>query len=201
MRSPTDFTSNSIMVTICCKMVSMFGVEKCIQAISDIESAPHPLKEMLQLPLAVYPQAIVDKTRDLASKIAADCFGMSGKKLQHLTEFLVVAMKVFKRNAVKMSHPQYHSETDVLVNQHSIGWGMYMNNIRVMHSCMPNTFGTDFGGKTLVCFATKPIQPGEMLTANYIIGFPLTSYSTKERREQIQFMFHFRCKCEACMKG
>jgi hypothetical protein len=200
-RIATDFTSNSIMVTICCKMVSMFGVEKCIHAISDMEAAPQPLKDMLHLPLALYPMGILDKTRGLAKKVAADCFGMSGEKLHHLTEFLVMAMMIFKRNAVKISHPQYHAETDILVNQYSIGWGLYMNSTRVMHSCMPNTFGADFEGKTLVFFAVLPIQPGEMLTVDYVSGIELPRSSTEARREEIQQMFNFHCKCEACMKG
>jgi hypothetical protein len=182
-------------------MVSMFGVEKCIHAISDMEAAPQPLKDMLQLPLALYPVELVDKTRVLAKKIALDCFGMSGEKLHHLTEFLVMSMMIFKRNSVKISHPQYHAETDVLVGQHSIGWGLYMNSTRVMHSCMPNTVGVEYLGKTLVCFAMMPIQPGEMLTANYVNGIALPNRSTEARREQIQLMYNFSCKCEACMKG
>lgn len=167
----------------------------------DNDEAPQPLKDMLQLPLAVYPKQIVDQTRALAKKIATNCFGLSGTELQRLTEFLVMALMVFKRNSIKVSHSQYHAETDIMIRHHTIGWGLYMKNTRVLHSCMPNTYGVDFQGKTLACFAMMPIQPGERITATFLCGIGPTGESTEERRAQLKHVYNFHCNCYGCEKG
>jgi len=198
-RSSDDFTSNSIMVTVCCKMVSTFGVDVCIAAMTNLESAPKILQDMLRLPLALYPIEVLMKTRNLAVQLAANCFGMSGTKKKKLAEFIVIAMMVFKRNAINISQPQYHAETDTYVSNFSIGWGVFMHSGRMPHSCVPNTITIGYGGKTLVCIASEKIGPGEVIYTNYMSGS--LDCNVASRREQILVGYHFTCKCEACTKG
>lgn len=121
--------------------------------------------------------------------------------MQRLSEFCMLTMMTFKRNATHVVHPQYHAETEALLNAYIIGWGLYKYNSLMLHSCMPNTYGVMFEGKNIVCYATVPIQPGEEITANFIGGTDWDHYTIQERRDMLLERLHFSCKCDACERG
>lgn len=67
------------------------------------------------------------------------------------------------------------------------------------HSCLPNVIklGKD---NLAVCKAILPIKKGEQLFISYIDDetFDMTE---KERNDQLEWIYGFRCKCELCRTG
>lgn len=67
------------------------------------------------------------------------------------------------------------------------------------HSCLPNIIklGKD---NVAVCKALLPIKKGEQLFITYIDdeAFDMTE---KQRNDQLEWIYGFRCKCELCRTG
>lgn len=67
------------------------------------------------------------------------------------------------------------------------------------HSCIPNIIklGKD---NVAVCKAVLPIKKGEQLFVTYIDDEAF-EMSEKQRNDQLEWMYGFRCKCELCRNG
>lgn len=83
-------------------------------------------------------------------------------------------------------HRQYQREIHLLTS--------YFN-----HSCIPNVvhLGKD---NLAVCKTVLPIKKGDQLFVTYIDdeAFEMTE---KQRNDQLEWLYGFRCKCELCLKG
>ncbi|XP_059490584.1 uncharacterized protein LOC132205511 [Neocloeon triangulifer] len=198
LRHREDYTTNSIMVVTCVRFVATFGVDVCIAAMINPESAPKKMKDFLSLPPAFYAMETVDSTRRLALNLASLCFGLSGWKRIKLAEFMVLSLMVYKRNTYSISIPQLQAETEYKNNFFSIGWGLNKHAARIIHSCSPNVIGVNYM-KTHVALAYRPIRKGEPISTNYIDNCALESVA--DRREQLMHQYNFHCKCESCGNG
>jgi len=66
------------------------------------------------------------------------------------------------------------------------------------HSCDPSLVRATWGDK-LVLAAGRDIMVGEELTDMYTVHW--TEYSTQERKDYLERVFHFCCCCKACIEG
>jgi len=66
------------------------------------------------------------------------------------------------------------------------------------HSCEPSLVRASWGSR-LVLAAGREIEEGEELTDMYTVHW--TEYTLEERREYLDRVFHFLCKCDACCNG
>jgi len=66
------------------------------------------------------------------------------------------------------------------------------------HSCDPSLVRATWGDK-LVLAAGRDIAVGEELTDMYTVHW--TEYTTQERKDYLERVFHFSCCCKACVDG
>jgi len=66
------------------------------------------------------------------------------------------------------------------------------------HSCEPSLVRASWGSR-LVLAAGREVEEGEELTDMYTVHW--TEYTLEERREYLDRVFHFFCKCHACCNG
>ncbi|XP_037036760.1 SET and MYND domain-containing protein 4-like [Bradysia coprophila] len=74
-----------------------------------------------------------------------------------------------------------------------------LNSSYINHSCLPNV-GKLSKGNITVCKAILPVRKGEQLFVTYLADnvFRMTS---KERNDQLDDSYGFRCKCFLCTNG
>jgi len=63
------------------------------------------------------------------------------------------------------------------------------------HSCEPSLVRASWGSR-LVLAAGREVEEGEELTDMYTVHW--TEYTLEERRQYLDRVFHFLCKCHAC---
>ncbi|XP_059468403.1 uncharacterized protein LOC132192451 [Neocloeon triangulifer] len=205
----TDCAGKILNANVLFKIISTFGLEKCIKALNPAGGITDETPDEMQmfLKLATYDGSAFGECAEVQAviKIVAESFcGLSVGKKRALKKFLTRAITVFRDNQRCYDELRlFETKDGFCVNDWFIGStavGIFPRIASLKPSCDPNINYSQYQ-KVFVVQAARPIQAGEEITIHKGVSFRYHPLQTRRALQAYSQGRTFFCNCQACVEN